>query len=153
MPPSCTDICRQHLTFMTWADERAAGAVAQHMPQSLTTLQHIYLVEVVWFDRVSGNEEAQIAQYVAPGTIAELLAALREIHAKWLAWSMDTEDFEVTIPHRNQKGEPFQMPAWQIVLHVVNHGSYHRGQVAAMLRAAGFAPPDTDLIIWYREQG
>ena len=45
------------------------------------------------------------------------------------------------------------MPVWQIVLHVVNHGSYHRGQVAAMLRAAGYAPPDSDLIIWYRQQG
>lgn len=138
---------------MKWADERMGEAVARNMPQSLATLQHIYLAELVWFDRISGNEEALITHYEAPGNIADLLAAFRDVHAKWLGWLDAVEDLDVLIPHRNLKGEAFRMPAWQVVLHVVNHGSYHRGQVAAALRAAGFAPPDTDLIIWYRQQG
>ncbi len=129
-----------------------AAAIAEHMPENLAVLQHMYLAEVVWFARVAGNSDAQIVHYTAPGTIAELQAAFREIHAKWLTWAAALEDFDVVIPHRNLKGEPFAMPAWQIVLHVTNHGSFHRGQVAATLRAAGFAPPATDLIIWYRLQ-
>jgi len=153
MPPATPEVCRQHLTFMKWADERMGEAVARNMPASLETLQHIYLAELVWLDRIFGNEEALITHYEAPGNIADLLAAFREIHAKWLGWLEAAEDLDVLIPHRNLQGEAFRMPVWQIVLHVVNHGSYHRGQVAAMLRAAGYAPPDSDLIIWYRQQG
>lgn len=152
MPPSIAEVCCQHLKFMKWADERVGGAVAQNMPESLATLQHIYLAELVWFERVSGNEAALITQYAAPGSIAELLTAFCEIHVKWLGWLEATGDLEVLIPHRNLQGEAFRMPAWQIVLHLATHGSYHRGQIAAALRAAGFAPPDTDLIIWYRQQ-
>lgn len=153
MPPSTTEICRQHVTYMKWADERIGQAVAQNMPGSLATLQHIYLAEVVWFDRICGNEAALITHYTAPASITDLLAAFGEMHAKWLDWLEAAEDLEALIPHRNLQGEPFRMPVWQIVLHVVNHGSYHRGQIAAALRAAGFAPPDTDLIIWYRRGG
>jgi uncharacterized damage-inducible protein DinB len=53
-------------------------------------------------------------------------------------------------PHRNSRGMYFEMPIWQIVMHVVNHGNYHRGQVSRLMREAGFTPPSTDLIIFYR---
>lgn len=144
--------CRQHLAFMKWADERLLEAVARHMPENLAVLQHIYLGEVVWSMRVlEGNEAAQIVDLTAPDNIEDLRTAWQEMHRRWLKWA-ETADFGRIVPHRNLAGQPFQMPAWQIVLHLVNHGSYHRGQVAAMLRAAGFAPPASDLILWYREQ-
>jgi uncharacterized damage-inducible protein DinB len=152
MEPSAAGICREHLQFMAWADTLLTAAVAQSTPEAVTPLQHVYLGEVVWLERVSGNEAAQITQYAAPESIHELSTAFREIHAKWLAWANAFEDFDTVVPHRNLKGESFRMPAWQIVLHLVNHGSYHRGQVAAQLRSSGFAPPATDLIIWYRTQ-
>jgi uncharacterized damage-inducible protein DinB len=44
------------------------------------------------------------------------------------------------------------MPYWQMVFHLVNHGSYHRGQVATMLRQSGVTPPGTDLVTFYRDQ-
>ena len=149
MNPANPETCRQHLAYMKWADFRLLDAVAEHMPASLATLQHIYLGEVVWWLRVSGQEDAQISQLTAPGDVGTLRDAWRDIHAKWVTWA-ESADFETIIPHRNLKGDPFRMPAWQIVLHLVNHGSFHRGQVAAMLRGSGFAPPATDLIIWYR---
>jgi uncharacterized damage-inducible protein DinB len=43
-------------------------------------------------------------------------------------------------------------PIWQIVLHLVNHATLHRGQVMAMLRQLGAVPPPTDLMVYYREQ-
>jgi uncharacterized damage-inducible protein DinB len=48
-------------------------------------------------------------------------------------------------------GTPFESPVWQIVSHVVNHATLHRGQVVAMLRQLGAKPPATDLIFYYRE--
>ncbi len=50
-------------------------------------------------------------------------------------------DWDRIVAYRNIKGERFESPVWQIVLHVVNHASYHRGQVTTMLRQLLF---DTD---------
>lgn len=150
MMDSAPLICRQHLRFMAWADDLMTAAVAEFMPSVPTPLQHIYLAEVVWLARVSGHEDAQITHHTAPAGIDELATAFREIHAQWLGWAVEPNDFSALVAHRNLQGEAFRMPAWQIVLHLVNHGSFHRGQVAALLRANGFAPPATDLIIWYR---
>jgi hypothetical protein len=54
MIPNIAEVCRQHLDYMRWADEVAIEAVARQMPESLKTLQHIYLAEQVWLARVWG---------------------------------------------------------------------------------------------------
>jgi len=56
------------------------------------------------------------------------------------------------VAYKNIKGEPFQSPVWQIVLHIVNHASYHRGQITTMLRQLGHTPVPTDLIAFYRRE-
>ena len=144
--------CCQHLAFMKWADELMLSAVAQNAPTQISTLQHIYLAEAVWFGRVNGRPDLMIGQLEAPPDITTLQQVWPKMHRDWLDWAASLADWNTVIPHRNSKGEEFRMPAWQIVLHLVNHGSYHRGQVAAMLRSAGFAPPATDLIVYYRAQ-
>jgi uncharacterized damage-inducible protein DinB len=50
-------------------------------------------------------------------------------------------------------GRGGRVTALAVVLHVANRGSYHRGQVSAMLRTAGFAPAPTDLMLYYRQLG
>ena len=50
-------------------------------------------------------------------------------------------------------GKTARTPAWQIVMHVVNHATLHRGQAMGMLRQMGMAPPHTDLMMFYRELG
>jgi uncharacterized damage-inducible protein DinB len=51
-------------------------------------------------------------------------------------------------------GQPTSAPFWQMLQHVVNHGSYHRGQVTTMLRQLGAQPPKSlDMIAFYRSRG
>ena len=58
---------------------------------------------------------------------------------------------ERTFEYRLFDGTPSAQPFWQMLQHVVNHGSYHRGQVTTMLRQMGAAGPKaTDLIAFYR---
>jgi uncharacterized damage-inducible protein DinB len=153
MTPDLAATCRQHLDFMKWADERLLAAVAEHLPTQTVILQHIYLAEAVWFGRVQGQENLVIGDLKAPSDIAALQEAWPQMHRDWLAWAAALTDWDTIIPHRNPKGDLFHMPAWQIVLHLANHGSFHRGQVAALIRAAGFAPPASDLVIYYRGLG
>ena len=51
---------------------------------------------------------------------------------------------------KNLKGETFTHVYWQAFQHVVNHSTYHRGQIITMLRQLGVKPPGTDLIMFYR---
>jgi uncharacterized damage-inducible protein DinB len=48
------------------------------------------------------------------------------------------------------RGNPWRQPLGQLVLHVVNHGTHHRGQVSGFLRAMGHVPPKLDLVSYYR---
>ena len=63
------------------------------------------------------------------------------------------ESLEERLSYTDLKGNPWVSPIWQIVLHVVNHGTHHRGQVAGFLRSMGHAPPPLDLIAYYRMPG
>jgi uncharacterized damage-inducible protein DinB len=49
------------------------------------------------------------------------------------------------------RGNPWRQPLGQLVLHVVNHGTHHRGQVSAFLRMMGHVPPKLDLVTYYRD--
>lgn len=49
-------------------------------------------------------------------------------------------------------GYAYTLPRWAILRHIVNHSSYHRGQVAAKLKRFGIEPPNTDLFFWAVEQ-
>lgn len=139
---------------MKWADERLLAAVpASISPAMLSTLNHIYRAEAVWLRRVLGEPDAQLAQIEEAGSIEALQELWPAINRGWLDWaaSRTGEDgWMESVPHRDSRGNSHRLPAWQIVMHVVNHGSYHRGQVTAMMREAGVKPPSTDLVIYYR---
>jgi uncharacterized damage-inducible protein DinB len=55
--------------------------------------------------------------------------------------------------YQNLKGETWRYPLWQQMHHVVNHSTYHRGQVVTMLRQLGAAAPATDLLVYYDQGG
>ena len=60
------------------------------------------------------------------------------------------KDWLREVSYRTMAGTPYVTPLWQIVLHVVNHGSHHRGQITNMLRQLGIKPANLDLIGFYR---
>ena len=55
-----------------------------------------------------------------------------------------------TVSYTNSKGQPFQNTVQEVLFHVVNHSTYHRGQIAADLKRAGIEPPVTDYIFYKR---
>jgi uncharacterized damage-inducible protein DinB len=156
-------VCRTNLEFMKWADEimlaallnvpseRARADTGSSFKSMLDTLNHVYLAELVWFKRIQG-EQKRLAELESPTDATALVQAWTDMHKSWLDWaaSMSSEDWPGPFTFRSSAGAESTMPYWQIAMHVVNHGSYHRGQFATMLRQAGIAPPATDLLIYYR---
>ena len=62
------------------------------------------------------------------------------------------EDLDRMVECKTMKYGVYRNPRWQSMLHLVNHGSYHRGQVTTMLRQLGAEPVMTDLLHFYRER-
>jgi uncharacterized damage-inducible protein DinB len=75
----------------------------------------------------------------------------------WRQWAdlaalwTDVELAQV-LEYKDLRGAPRDSKLEEIVMHVVNHATLHRGQVLGMLRQLGVVPPQTDLITFYREQ-
>ena len=97
------------------------------------------------------------AQVFDEGEFPDVLAlrdrwvAVEAHRAEW--WKALPEDaVSKKLRYKNLKGEPFEGRLWELVQHVVNHSSYHRGQVVTLLRQLGAKPPATDLVAYDREQ-
>ena len=154
----------QHIDYTVWANRRILDAAASLTPEELThdfgtgdrsilgTLLHVYGGDLIWIERVYGTS-LMARPYDAQATLAALEAAWPPVWDRWKNYvaGLTPETVNTEIPYRTFKGDDLVSPAWQIVTHVVNHGTHHRGQVAGFLRALGKTPPVLDLMHFYRE--
>ena len=129
--------------------ERGLGASHSSL---LGTFRHIHDGERVWLVRLDEGDNARLPVEPAPARSFEFLVRswpeLWEGYRRWLEGASDAElsrDVSTTLPD----GACFRAPRWQIVLHAINHSSFHRGQIITMLRAVGVQPPNTDLTAYY----
>jgi len=148
--------------YTKWADARAFDAVAKLTPEQYgkdlgsslksvrDTLTHLVSAQWIWLSRWKGT--APKAMW-APGDYAGL-AALRE---RWTALHAEIEAFvagqtDASLPkdlvYQNLKGETLKYPLGALLLHMVNHSTYHRGQVTTLLRQLGAQPASTDLVLF-----
>ena len=82
---------------------------------------------------------------MASAGVAEKLAPLPRLRRE-----ARRDHGEAPIAYDDFKGNPWKTPAWQVILHVVNHATHHRGQAAGFIRAMGKTPPVLDLMAYYR---
>ena len=160
------DDIRGLYAYNRWANRRMLDAAAALEPAAFTkdmgssfpsvrdTLVHILAAEWVWLSRWQGNSPTGL-----PSWDLSTCEALRE---KWSEVERDQEafvsgladeDLTRVIAYGDTRGTAWENRLGQMLRHVVNHSSYHRGQVVTMLRQLGAVPPSTDLIRYYREGG
>jgi uncharacterized damage-inducible protein DinB len=164
MPVPAT-VLQDHLAYTEWASRRLVDAAARLTHEELTrdfhtadrsilgTLVHVFAADRVWLDRVSNVPRAAFtteADYHM-SVLQNDWPALLERWQRWAAGLTD-ESAKTVLNYSDMKGNPWSQSLWRIVLHVVNHGTHHRGQAAGFIRMLGYAPPPLDLIAYYREQ-
>jgi len=117
----------------------------------LGTLVHVFAADRVWLRRIHGQAPTS---FIEPEDrdLARLQQAWPVVHRGWKEWAAALTDAQAmeTVPYRDMAGNAYQQPVWQIILHLVNHGTHHRGAAAGFLRAMGRTPPKLDLIFYYR---
>ena len=164
--PVSPETLRTHLDYTAWAALRVLQAAAQLSPEELNrdfgtadksvvgTLAHVFAADRVWIDRIHGNAPAKFITD-EERDLAFLQSEWPAVLGLWQDWAASLTDENVTqvASYHDLKGNAWTTPWWKIVLHVVNHGTHHRGQVSGFLRALGHKPPPLDLIAYYRELG
>jgi uncharacterized damage-inducible protein DinB len=160
------EIARQLFAYDAWANRRSLEACTTLTPQQFTqnlgssflsirdTLAHIVGAQFVWLERFHGRVPAGLLPAADFPDLAALTARSNEIQHGLTDYvsRLSAQDLAGTFEYRDLKGRAHSNLRWQALQHLANHGTYHRGQIATLLRQLGSKPVSTDLIAFYREQ-
>jgi uncharacterized damage-inducible protein DinB len=153
------------IEYNCWANQLVCGSAGaltsdefvRHMGSSYgsvrTTLVHILWAEWLWLQRWQGLPATEM---FGP----EKFASQRQIDARWapiyerqrtIIAGASEEWLRQRVAYQNFKGETWEYTRSDMLRHVVNHSTYHRGQVVAHLRQLGRVPPATDFLVYLDE--
>ncbi len=159
---------RTLIDYHYWARDRMLEAVGALDPQQFTrelggsfrsvrdTLAHTYGAEWIWYARWHGEAPDALPTPEMFPTFASIREAWLDHETRMRAFveGLDDHGLERVLSYTLLSGQPGASVMWHMIQHMVNHASYHRGQVTTLLRQLGAAPPkSTDLITYYREIG
>jgi uncharacterized damage-inducible protein DinB len=157
---------RQLYDYNAWANQRALSGAEKLTVEQFTqplgssfssardTLAHICGAEWIWLERFRGHSPSALPS-------AEQFRDLPSLREHWLqqeqallafVGGLAQSDLDRELEYKTLKFGTYRNPLWQSMLHVVNHGTYHRGQVTTMLRQLGAEPLLMDLMHFYRER-
>ena len=158
------DLLFAHIGYSSWATGRVLEVCSSLTGEQLgrdsgashasvlQTLCHIHDGERVWLRRLVEIDNDRLPSGASPEHSFEFLVQawpkLWEGYRRWLEAASE-DDLSCEISTILPDGGLFRVPRWQIVLHVINHTSFHRGQIVTMLRGFGVQPPNTDLTAYY----
>jgi uncharacterized damage-inducible protein DinB len=156
-----TDTFASLVAYTRWADRTLLAPVAEltpaqytlelggSFPSLQTTIAHLAGAAKLWSLRIAGEPTTGLPTVAEIPDVPTALARLGEAYA---VFERIAPEWEATrdglFTYRNLAGAETTKVKWQIFRHIVNHGTYHRGQVANMLRQLGVKPPATDLLYW-----
>ena len=152
--------------YNAWANRRAMEAVSALTDEQFTkqlgssfssvrdTLAHIFGAEWIWLERFQGRSPGALPDASQFAALPGLRNAWMEHEARLLSFVGDLkqDDLNRVMEYKTLKFGTYSNPLWQSMQHLVNHGTYHRGQVTTMLRQLGAQPILTDLMHFYRER-
>ncbi len=135
------------------SDEQLTRPLVSSFPTIRDTLVHLVSAEWVWLQRWKGVTPTSPPAWVQSATLTTVGEVLREVEADrhGLIETWREEDLDGMIDFAYLSGASGRHSLQEMVLHMVNHSTYHRGQIVTMLRQVGAAPVSTDLITFYAE--
>jgi uncharacterized damage-inducible protein DinB len=118
------------------------------------TLTHILGAEWIWLERWKGVSPGRLLD---EGEFPDILA----LRSRWKAVEEHRDSWFKNLPetavrqkvrYQNTEGKTYEAPLWQLVQHLANHSTYHRGQAMAMMKMLGAKTVSTDILFWDRER-
>jgi uncharacterized damage-inducible protein DinB len=141
-------------TYNLWANETLISLLETTLPndeQILKALSHEVAALEIWYSRIAGKP-ARVNGVWEVYDLAKCRALNNEVSADWLEMipAMQPEDYKRIIAYKNTAGNYYETPVIDIMGHAINHATYHRAQIASLIRSKGFTPVNTDFITYAR---
>jgi uncharacterized damage-inducible protein DinB len=155
-----------YANYNSWANNLLASAILSLTPEQQNaevkssfsslhkTLLHMLDAENIWWQRMKLAERINRPSDQFSGDTQEVISFLHKQDKDWVEWTASASDamLQHEFIYYNSKKEKFKQPVCQMLLHLFNHGSYHRGQLVTILRQLGVEKiPPTDYIVWARK--
>jgi uncharacterized damage-inducible protein DinB len=136
---------RRLFRYEQWANQEALASVTE-VPAALRLVAHVLGAQRLWLDRLRGQPPS--APVWPQWSAAECAVEAGDLPRAWSALldTLEDERLDDPVAYVNSKGEPWRSRVEDVLMHVLLHSAYHRGQAAAAVRAAGGAPAYTDFI-------
>jgi uncharacterized damage-inducible protein DinB len=152
--------------YNAWANRRALDASSKLTTEKFVqplgssfgsvrdTLAHIYGAESIWLERFQGTSPSGFPDLSGFTDATALREAWIPLENRTLAFvgGLAQADLDRVLEYKTFKFGTYKNPLCQSMQHLVNHGTYHRGQVTTLLRQLGAEPVLTDLMHFYRER-
>lgn len=148
--------------YNRWANARTLDTASKLTPEQFTTdlhsshcsvrdtLAHILAAEWIWLERWKGTSPSASLNPTDFLTIESLKTRWAEVEKDYIEFinGLSEESLATVISYRNTIGEEWAYPLGQMLQHVMNHSTYHRGQVTTLLRQLGAEVLPLDLLVF-----
>lgn len=138
--------------YNAWANKRVISCLTKQNIEDekiLSIMGHIVAAQFLWLHRIKGLPPAEVKLW-GDYKLPQLVTMAEDAGRLWLEFVEQTDDFNRELTYYNYVGDPYINNVEMIMIHLVNHCSYHRAQVALLLRQKGFEPINTDFITYDR---
>jgi uncharacterized damage-inducible protein DinB len=160
--PMDLETIRELYEYNRWANARSLQAASTVSPADFTkevggsfaslrgTLAHVYGAEWIWLERWRGTSPRKLPFALDFPDVETIRSRWQDVERKQKEFldALDPARLAEVVSYVNLKGESFAYPLGRMLQHVVNHSTYHRGQVATLLRQLGATPLSTDLLLY-----
>ncbi len=159
-------LLQQYAAYNLWANKRITDLVnglpveqvnkeiVSSFPSLYKTVLHLMEVENAWWERLKLIEHPALSGWFY-GNFEELTKRLLELSTQWQTWIINANEINLThvFAYQNSKKEQFKQPVYEMLLHLFNHQTFHRGQLITMLRQLGIDKiPPTDFSVFSRKK-
>ncbi len=138
--------------YNEWANRRVLGAIEKQGvtdEKILSIFSHQISANYLWLHRIKGLPPPNVELWKTY-PLDQLKKMVEDVSQQWNEFVDTTENFNRVLQYRNYVGDYYENNVEHIMMHLVNHGSYHRGQLALLMRQKGFEPINTDFITYDR---
>lgn len=148
--------------YNQWANEKMLDAAAKLSPEQFTadlksshlsvrdTLAHTLAAEWIWLERWKGTSPKALLTATDFPTVDSLRARWSQVENEYTEYigGLTDDSLGLVMAYTNTKGEQWEYPLGSMIQHVMNHSTYHRGQVTTMLRQLGAEVTPVDLLVF-----
>ncbi|WP_221391958.1 DinB family protein [Dyadobacter sp. NIV53] len=140
--------------YNDWANKIIGNYLLEHAitdHDCVKLLSHILLAQVNWYKRTIGRQD-DVPVWSIQNINPEMVIELESNGKLWADYirSLNVDDFGKLLSYKNMAGVSCQTTIQDTLCHMVNHGTYHRGQIIRRIRELDLAPPSTDYILFAR---